>query len=82
MSLSEPHTSGTALQDACVCPVCPYTKTLNRGFARDVTNCILPEVGHLGGHARKKQSLLAVLLAAVTMVDGTEEFLSTIYRQF
>ena len=51
----------------------------NRGFARDVTNCILPEVGHLGGHAR---SLLAVLLAAVTVVDGTEEFLSTIYRQF
>ena len=82
VSLSEPHTSGTALQDACVCPVCPYTKTLNRGFARDVTNCILPEVSHLGGHARKKRSLLAVLLAAVTMVDGTEEFLSTIYRQF
>ena len=54
----------------------------NRGFVRDVTNCILPEVGHLGGHGRKKWSLLAVLFAAVTMVDGTEEFLSTIYRQF
>ena len=28
-SLSEPHTSMTALQDTCRCPVRPYTKYLN-----------------------------------------------------
>ena len=27
---------------------------MHRGFARDITNCILLEVGHLGGHGRKK----------------------------
>lgn len=71
-------------------PISGFDDHLYRGFARDVTNCIFPEVGHLGGqlsHAsvvrvHTQWLLLAVLWAAVTVVDGTKGFLSTIYLQF